>query len=111
MAIDSRVVKEIIIEKLPHIRKVADLAQLLVVSPDVLKKDFVQQEGLSLSKFVFSVRIEQAMKLLLDSDMECKTICQSVGFSRQDVAARAFKNHTGITMEQYRRTAREQSKK
>jgi AraC-like DNA-binding protein len=111
MPIDSQVVKQTVVEKLPQIRKVADLAQLLLVSPDLLKKEFVQQEGLSLSKFVASVRIEYTMKLLTNSDMECKTICQEVGFSRQDVAARAFKHHTGFTMEGYRRAAKEQSKK
>jgi AraC-like DNA-binding protein len=111
MPIDTQVVKQTVNEKLPQIKKVSDLAQLLHVSPEVLKKEFVQQEQLSLSKFVASVLIEHTMKLLSNSDMECRTTCQTVGYSRQDVAARAFKNHTGITREQYRKTVRTQSKK
>ena len=111
MPVDSLIVKKVVVEQISRIRTISDLARILEVSPEALRKDFAKEEGTSLSNFVSKVRIERAMELLSTSDLECKVICFASGFGRADVAARTFKSHTGLTMEEYRRSARDRVKR
>lgn len=104
MSIDSRIVERVVAKELSHIRTISDLAQLLGTSPELLRKEFMRREGTSLSKYFSEVRIERAKKLLLESNRKCKEICLAVGFSRADVGAHVFKHHTGVSMEEFRRT-------
>jgi two-component system response regulator YesN len=96
-------VKQVVSRELSRIRTTADLAHILQVSPETLRKGFVSQEKISLSIFISRTRIERAMDLLSNSEMECKEICLAIGFSRADVGARRFKSQTGLTMEEYRK--------
>ena len=107
MAADSVLVKRVVELGLSRIGSPADMAKVLEVSPAALKKEFQKTEGLSLSRYVSNIRLSRAMELLSESDLECRVICFVVGFSREDVGARAFKRCTGVTMSEYRKFARE----
>jgi AraC-like DNA-binding protein len=102
MMIDTLSVKSIIKENVGSIHCITDLARLLGVPAETLKKSFVRKEQMPLSRYLTSVRVTQAKTLLLQSNMNCKEICYSVGFQREDVGARTFRRESGQTMKDFR---------
>ncbi len=104
---DTEKVKDYIGLNLRSVCGVAPLAADLQISPDKLRKEFRRKEGLPLSRFILITKVENAKKLLADTDRYCFEICFDVGFSREDVGARIFKRVTGMTMLQYRESARD----
>jgi two-component system response regulator YesN len=89
--------------EISQVKTVVELARILRIDERALRREFKKREGMTLSKYITHVRIERARSLLLHSEMSCKEILLSVGFSRVEVGIRAFKRVTGVTMEQYRR--------
>lgn len=99
-------VNDAVYAEISQVRAIAKLARTLGVSERALRREFKNREGLTLSKYRTQVRIKRAKDLLLRSEMSCKEILLSVGFSHADVGARAFKRYAGLTMKQYRSEAR-----
>jgi two-component system, response regulator YesN len=95
--------KSFIYNHLHEIRNPKDLAERLNYSYESLRKDFKRQEGVTLGAFITSARIEQARKLLAETDLRCAEVAYAVGFEREEVAARAFKRAIGYSMQEYRR--------
>jgi len=111
MSLDNRNVKEVLFAQLGRIKTIADLAELVVTPPEALRKASARHERKSLSRYINEVRIERAKKLLLKSNESCKAICYAIGYSRADTGARAFKRHTGFSMEKFRKSARDIGKR
>ena len=106
MSLDMTRVKTLVWTTLRGTRRIGDIADRLHVSQETLRKAFRRAEGVPLSTFIARARVEQAKRLLLDSELRCFEICYQVGYSREDVGARAFKRITGMTMLEYRRIGR-----
>lgn len=103
---DIEEVKAAISLGIGRIAEADDLARLFEVQPNVLKSAFLHSEKITLTRHILNTRIARAKELLSQSDLECRTICYLVGFSRLDVGLRAFKRETGLSMGQYREEAR-----
>ena len=103
MSLLSDQIKQVLLENLDKVRTIADLAQLLGLPYWTLWRQFNDEERDSLGRYMTHLRVEQAKKLLLNSNCLCKKICYLVGFSSQVVGAHVFKRFTGITMEDYRK--------
>lgn len=82
---------------------VAQLAEELNVSREYLSRTFKSVEGVSLSEFIRSSRIEAAQKLLRYSDRSVLEISRYLGFSSQSHFSSAFRSQTGRTPQEYRR--------
>jgi AraC-like DNA-binding protein len=106
MNFDTSRVKSLVWTTLRGTRRIGDIADRLHISQETLRKAFRREEGIPLSTFIARARVEQAKRLLVDSELRCFEICYQVGYSREDVGARAFKRATGMTMLQYRRSGR-----
>lgn len=106
MAIDTRVVKKVVSQKMDQIRTITDLAKIVGSSPDALKKQFKRKEGISIAKYIRTIRIERVKFLLLESNLRCKEICLTLGFSREDLGSHVFKRETGISMQEFRRVGK-----
>ena len=63
-------------------------------------------QGTTISKEIAKLRAEQASRKLVDTDDRVADIAQSVGFADPTVFSRAFKNWTGQSPQQYRRSQR-----
>ena len=63
---------------------------------------FKEVFGVSLTKYILSIRINKATTLLATTDMNITEIAISSGFSDANYFARAFKKETGYTPSQYR---------
>ena len=102
MSTDIETLKRVISANLSDIRTITDIARIIQVSTETLRKNFVRSTGMPLSAFLTACRVERAKDLLMTTDLRCREICTRVGFSREDVGAHVFKRSTGMTMEQFR---------
>ncbi|PQJ35458.1 hypothetical protein BSZ35_13350 [Salinibacter sp. 10B] len=86
-----------------EIETAREVATVVDVSYETLRKQFRRQKKIPLGKFIRQVRIDEARWLLLETDEPVYVICWKVGFSSDSNGIRAFKRHTGMTMGEYRR--------
>ena len=66
----------------------------------------LRKEGTTLSKEIAKLRAKKAGRDLSDTNLRVAEIAQSVGFTDPTVFSRAFKNWTGQSPQEYRRTHR-----
>jgi AraC-like DNA-binding protein len=64
----------------------------------------LRSRGTTIAKEVAAMRADKARHLLIDSEQRVADIALSVGFSDPTVFSRAFKNWTGQSPQQFRRT-------
>lgn len=58
--------------------------------------------GVPIGKYVRQVRIDEARRLLVETDDPVYVVCRKVGYSSDSNGIRSFKRHTGMTMKEYR---------
>ena len=80
------------------------LASAFHYNPDYLTHIFRKEYGMTLCAYTNSVRIKEAKKLLLDSDMKIGDIAAAVGFRDAKYFMKAFKKHTGVTPSEFRQS-------
>ncbi len=103
MTIDISQVKAFVSTNISNVKKTQQVATQLDCSLDKLKKTFYKTERVSLSRYIRESRVSRMKESLLSSEAPCKVICLDLGL-REDVGARLFKNSTGMTMEEFRKT-------
>ncbi|MFM8570401.1 MAG: helix-turn-helix transcriptional regulator [Pirellula sp.] len=85
---------------------VREFADLVGVSHRTIQRRFSRfLEGRSFRDIVLDVKVHSAMKLLADSRRAITEIATQLGFSTPSNFSRSFKNITGLTPTDYRRTA------
>lgn len=82
------------------------LAGRLGISASALKKYFVQVYGKPVSLYLREKRMEQAKRLLAESDQSICAIALSVGYQNQGKFGAVFRDAEGITPSEYRRLCR-----
>lgn len=78
------------------------IADAVHVSPDYLSYLFHKEEGVVLSSYIASRRIDAAKKLLRTTSNSMQEICAAVGFGNDAYFFRQFKKLTGQTPSAYR---------
>ena len=78
------------------------LADSLAVSAPYLSKMFHEQTGTSPSKYLTGLRIGQAKKLLLDTNLTVREIAVRVGYPDPVHFSRIFRNTAGMSPAQFR---------
>ena len=86
-------------------RSAEDLAALLHVSPRTLHRQLVEK-GTSLQTLKDEVRQGRARELLLRTARPLKQVADAVGFQNEKSFIRAFRNWTGQTPNEFRRSGR-----
>ncbi len=81
-----------------------DAADHLELSSSYLSQYFKQQTGDTLTTSVANLRIQEACTLLQSTTMPVQMISESVGYYNQNSFIRRFKQLTGVTPGEYRRT-------
>lgn len=84
-----------------------DVAAVIGVSYEALRKQFRREVGVPIGRYIRQVRIDRARQLLVETDDPVYVICREVGYSSDSSGIRAFKRVTGLTMDQYRRQYRD----
>lgn len=95
-------------ENIGEIETVREVAEIVDVSYETLRKRFRRAKGVPLGTYIRRVRIDEARRLLIETDDPAYVVCWKVGFSSDSSGIRAFKHHTGMTMGEYRQRYREE---
>lgn len=85
--------------------KLADLADIAGMSESAFSRFFKKNSGNSFTDHLTRLRINQACKLLADSEMSVTDICFEVGYANISNFNRNFRNQRGVTPSAYRRLA------
>ena len=80
----------------------AAIAESQAISAPYLSKLFHDHAGTSPSKYLIDFRIQQAKKLLVDSQLSIKEIAARVGYSDPFHFSKSFKNTVGVSPAQFR---------
>ena len=80
-----------------------DIANKEFLSTHYLSHEIKYATGSSFTDLVNLTRVEESIKLLLDSDKTISDICEEVGFSHSRYFNKHFKNYYGLTPLQYRK--------
>jgi YesN/AraC family two-component response regulator len=85
-----------------HIR---DIAEAVNVHPGYLHRIFKSSKGCTINEYLVRVRMEKAKSLLSNTDIKITDISGYVGINSRQYFAAAFKNYTGLSPSQYRKTS------
>ena len=81
-----------------------EIAAVAGVHPVYLSSMFRQQFGCTIGDYVRRLRIDEACRRLVRSELPLAEIALEAGFANQSHFARTFKRFTGLTPSEYRRT-------
>lgn len=96
-------------ENIGDIESAREVAEIVDVSYQTLRKRFRREMGMPFGKYIRQVRIDEARRLLVETDEPVYVVCWKVGYSSDSNGVRAFKRQTGMTMGEYRRRYRGKS--
>lgn len=82
--------------------KTGDITKALYVSRGFLSTRFKQETGKSLSAFIQEEKVEEAKRLLVNTDQPLLAIGTYLGYSSQSHFNTVFKRYTGLTPRAYR---------
>lgn len=78
------------------------LAEAAGYSAGYLSRIFKQQEGISIHDYVTMTRMNLARELLCNTNLRVYEIASSCGYDNTAYFIRVFKNHTGLTPQEYK---------
>jgi LacI family transcriptional regulator len=106
LAIDDALVREalqMIRSSAPQGIYVADVVRRLSIARRTLEQRFVRLIGRTPAAEIRRVRIEEAKRLLIESDRSVADVARATGFSQQDLFSRTFRRSVGLPPSEYRR--------
>ncbi len=80
-----------------------NVAKLLHTNPNYISNLFVRCEGISFTDFVLREKMALARSLLVYSQLSCREIASTLGFSSQSHFGRHFKRFSSMTPAQFQR--------
>ena len=81
---------------------VREIARALCRGRSRLSTDFKKETGENLSEFILKKKVEEAKRILLQTDRPVADVALYLGFSSQSHFSRIFKKYTGFTPKAYR---------
>ena len=85
-------------------REIAFYADKLCISPLYLTKVIQEMRGQSAHEVIIDYVIVEIKNLLRDTNLDIKDIVRRIGFANQSSLSRFFRQHTGLSPSEYRRT-------
>ncbi len=98
-----REIHEQLIQHMGQRITIKELSRQYLINPTTLKETFKAVYGTSLAAHIRGHRMEQAAKLLLESDMSIAEIAQKVGYDSQSRFTAAFKAVYHVLPREYRK--------
>jgi LacI family transcriptional regulator len=106
LAIDDPLVRDaltLIRHQAPHGIYVSDVVRKLSIARRTLEQRFVRLIGRTPAAEIRRVRIEEAKRLLIESDRSIAEVARATGFGQQDLFSRTFRRSVGMPPSEYRR--------
>ncbi|AQS92553.1 AraC family transcriptional regulator [Polaribacter sp. BM10] len=103
-------IEKIKIALIKHIDKsdtdyiLSELANELGKTYSFLSKSFSKSEGITLEKYFISLKIEKVKEHIQLNDLNFTEIAYSLNYNNSSHLAKQFKNNTGITMTDYKKS-------
>lgn len=85
-------------------REITFYADKLCISPQYLTKVIREVNGQSAHKVIINYAIIGIKSLLRDANLDIKDVVRQTGFANQSSLSRFFRQHTGMSPSEYRRT-------
>ena len=82
--------------------QISKMAEDFNITPQYLRKVFKNKTGITLSEYISQIKLEKAMELLRDTDLNLNDIVIEIGNTEISGFMRFFKKRTGMTPGQYR---------
>lgn len=82
-----------------------DVAKTVNMSYHYFSKFFKDSTGQNFTDYLTELRIEKAMLILKDTNVNIKAVCYEVGYSDPNYFSKIFKKNTGMTPTEYRNQA------
>lgn len=106
LAIDDEMVRDAL--RLIRVRahediRVSDVVRELAVARRALEQRFVRLVGRTPAAEIRRVRLEEAKRMLVETDRSIADISRATGFGHQDLFSRVFRRSVGQTPSQFRR--------
>lgn len=101
-----RTVANYIVENLNRRISVEEIAQSVFMNPSSLSRKFKNESGKTLSRFIAEKRVEEACRLLENTERSLADISEYLCFSSQSHFQNTFKEITGSTPAVYRERSR-----
>ncbi len=80
-----------------------ELARQLDIAPCYLSRLFSSSMGMTLTEYIHRARLQQACRLLQESDANLQQVAEAVGFSSAKYLSRIFGRYMGMTVTEFRR--------
>lgn len=80
-----------------------ELAQQFGIAPCYLSRLFSAAMGMTLTEYVHRAKLQQACRLLQQSDANLQQVAEAVGFSSAKYLSRLFSRYMGMTVTEFRR--------
>ena len=84
------------------------LGELVYLNTDYISRIFKKEMGVSISSYILKKRVEEAKKLLAQSNLPINTVSIYVGYSNFSYFTKMFKENTGYSPLDYRRKFKDQ---
>lgn len=97
-------VKDYIFSHLHSAIQISDIAEYLHVNADYLSHLFSSQEKITIKRYILQEKIKRSQNLLRYSDYSIQEIGFYLGFSSQSHFTKTFKEITGLSPNEYRKT-------
>lgn len=82
---------------------ISEIAQHLGMTPNALSSAFKKSDGNTLNRYITSVRMEKAEKLLLSTELNSRQIGEMVGMTDAGYFCKVFKEYRGYSPMEYRK--------
>ena len=96
-------------ENIGDIDTAEEVAAVVDVPYESLRKRFRREVERPLGTYIRQARIDDARRLLVETDDPVYVVCRKVGYANDSSGIRAFRQCTGMTMAEYRRRYRDKA--
>lgn len=95
-------VKDYVSANYPETLRLDDLASMVSMTPTSLSRFFRQTTGQTLSDYIIDTRLGHAIRLLVDTAMNCSEVCYACGFHNISNFNRQFRKKKGCSPMEFR---------
>ena len=97
-------IKEFIIRNYQKKISLDDVSGYVHLSPKYLSRIFKNITGMGFKKYVLSVKVEEAKKILLNTGLSVDEISYRLGYMNTESFSRIFKKESGLTPSEYKKS-------
>lgn len=98
-------IKQYLSQHITDTVRVEDICNEFDYSRSFLNKRFQNETGQSLASYFTALKIEEAKRLIRDSDLNFAQISERLSFDNPQYFSRVFKNRTGMTPTEFKKRA------